>query len=356
VREFEAAFQIPGQIPCFFISSYLSFNQKNKPLKNSQLYLVLFISIFSCFPYHSKAQGSKPDTVSVGIYITSIHDIDFKQKEYAITFWLWMKYKNKDFDFMNNLEVPQAKTVEKSFSSIDSSGERIYIQMKLQCVMKDSWRISNFPFDQQKLRLSIENSQFDSHDLVFVADTVGNHFDPRFTLRGWTIDSCIISTGIKAYETAFGAEGYSKPHTEYSNFKVRLSINRNAGGLFWKMFLGMYIAFLIAFICFFIHTDGIDSRFGLSVGSLFAVIGNKYIIDSSLPESTSFTLVDTLHGLTLFFIFSVIAATAYSLKLVKKDQQAKAHRFDMRMAIVLLILYLAANIWFISQASGSSGS
>lgn len=334
---------------------YLSL-RKNHPLRNFAPYLVLVISVLLSFPFISKAQEPKPDTVSVGIYITSIHDIDFRQKEYAITFWLWMKYKNKDFDFLNNLEVPQAKTVEKSFSLIDSSGEKVYMQMKLQCVMKDSWRISNFPFDRQRLRLSFENSQFDSRDLVFTADTIGNHFDPRFTLRGWTIDSCDVSTGIKAYETAFGDDDFIKPHTEYSSFRVRLGIKRDAGGLFWKMFLGMYIAFLIAYICFFIHTDGIDSRFGLSVGSLFAVIGNKYIIDSSLPESTSFTLVDTLHGLTLFFIFSVIAATAYSLKLVKKDQQAKAHRFDMRMALILLIMYLAANIWFISRASSSTSS
>src|SRR5215213_4657003 len=102
-------------------------------------------------------------------------------------------------------------------------------------------------------------------------------------------------------------------------------IKRDANGLFWKMFLGMYIAFLIAYVCFYIHADGMDSRFGLSVGSLFAVIGNKYIIDSSLPESTTFTLVDTLHGLTLFFIFAVIAATAFSLKLVKSNKIEKAH-------------------------------
>lgn len=299
---------------------------------------------------HSRAEDVKPDTVSVGIYITSIHNIDFKEKEYTINFWLWLKYKNRDFDFYNNLEIPQAKSVEKAFSLVDSSGEKVYMQMKLQCVMKDSWRIANFPFDEQKLRLSIENSQFDSRYLVFVPDTVGNHFDPRFTLRGWTIDSCIVSTGTKAYETAFGDESFAKPHTEYSAYRVRLSINRDAAGLFWKVFLGMYIAFLIAYICFFIHTDGIDSRFGLSVGSLFAVIGNKYIIDSSLPESTSFTLVDTLHGLTLFFIFCVITATAYSLKLVKRNQQEKAHLFDMKMAVILLVVYVAANAWFILQA------
>ncbi|HMX38606.1 MAG TPA: hypothetical protein PKA94_15045, partial [Ferruginibacter sp.] len=128
---------------------------------------------------------------------------------------------------------------------------------------------------------------------------------------------------------------------------------REAGGLFWKMFLGMYIAFLIAYICFYIHADGVDSRFGLSVGALFAVIGNKYIIDSALPESTSFTLVDTLHGITLFFIFCVIAATAYSMKLVKNHKIKQANRFDMITAQVLLLLYILLNVYFIATASGS---
>jgi len=311
------------------------------------LFNLLFINS-SCF-----AQEVKPDTVRTGIYITSIHDIDFKQKEYTITFWLWLKYKYKDFDFLQNLEVPMAKTVSRSFATVDSSNDRIYMLMKLQCVMKDSWKIGNFPFDQQKLRLSIENSQYDSHSLIFVADTFGKHYDPRFTLNGWNIDSCIISTGIKAYETGFGDESLAKPHSEYSAFRIRLSIRRDASGLFWKMFIGMYIAFLIAYVCFYIHPDGIDSRFGLSVGSLFAVIGNKYIIDSSLPESTSFTLVDTLHGVTLFFIFIIISATAYSLKLVKDGKEKKARRFDMIVAQAILLLYVVLNIYFISQANGN---
>jgi hypothetical protein len=311
------------------------------------LFIFLFLSTLV------SGQEIKKDTVKVGVYITSIHDIDFKQKEYALNLWLWLSYENRDFDFVQNLEVPQAKSVEKSFFNIDSSGEKIYMQMKLQCVMKDSWRIENFPFDRQTLRFSIENSQFDSRYLVFVADTVGAHFDPRFTLRGWSIDSCLISTGLKTYETGFGDESLASPKTVYGSFRVRLSIKRDASGLFWKMFLGMYIAFLIAYVCFYIHADGMDSRFGLSVGSLFAVIGNKYIIDSALPESTSFTLVDTLHGLTLASIFLIITATAYSLVLVKKNELAKARKFDMIAAQVLLLVYVLSNLYFISQAGSS---
>jgi hypothetical protein len=60
------------------------------------------------------------------------------------------------------------------------------MQMKLQCVMKDSWRIENFSFDQQTLRFTIENSQFSAKSLVFVADTVGEHFDRRFT-SAWMV-------------------------------------------------------------------------------------------------------------------------------------------------------------------------
>lgn len=320
-------------------------------MKKSLILLIFFCLVFSL---PSFSQNTKPDTVKVGIYVTSIHDIDFKQKEYSVQLWLWLKYKNKDFDFARNLEIPMAKSVDKSFYTIDTSSGQVYMQMKLQCVMKDSWRIENFPFDRQTLRFTIENSQYSAKSLVFVADTVGEHFDHRFTLRGWSIDSCILSTGTRFYETGFGDETLSKPRVEYGVFRLRLSIARDAGGLFWKMFLGMYIAFLIAYVCFYIHADGMDSRFSLSVGSLFAVIGNKYIIDSSLPESTSFTLVDTLHGLTLFCIFLIISATAYSLVLVKKNQIKKASRFDMIIAQVVLLLYVIANIYFIAKAGSGN--
>jgi hypothetical protein len=312
----------------------------------------LILSVVFCFSAFSTlhAEQENIDTVHVGIYITSIHNIDFKQKEFTATFWLWLKYKNPKLDFVNNLEVPNAKTVEKAFSTIDTSGGRIFQQMKLQCVLKESWKISNFPFDEQKLRIFLENSQFDAASMVFVEDTLGNHFDERFALRGWNIDSCIISSGKKTYQTAFGSESAVKQESVYSSFRLRLSITREAGGIFWKMFIGMYLAFFISYICFYIHSDSMDSRFGLSVGSLFAVVGNKYIVDSTLPDSTTFTLVDTLHGITLFFILIIIAANAYSLRLIKQNKIPKSIRFDNVTAMIVIVSYVLLNAWFIWKA------
>jgi hypothetical protein len=307
--------------------------------------IVLFLVIFLC-----KAQDHKPDTVSVGVYMTSIHDIDFKQKEYSLNLWLWLKYRRAEFDFMQNLEVPMAKTFERSYATTDTLEDgRIYVLMKLQCVMKGTWKIKNFPFDYQKLRFAIENSKYDTRDLVFVADTLGKHYG-NFFLMGWEKDSFNIHTEIKKYETGFGDPTLSTPQSEYSSYKVTLSIHRVAGELFLKLFIGMYIGFFIAFSCFYIHADNIDSRLTLSVGSLFAVVGNKYIIDSSLPESTSFTLVDTLHGLTMVFIFSVVASSIFALKLMKAGKIEKANRFDDMIAKLLLVIYILANVFFIYSA------
>jgi hypothetical protein len=294
----------------------------------------------------SQSLSAAPDTVRTGIYITSIHDIDFRQQEYSINCWLWLTYTNPEFNFIQNLEIPQAKSFTKSYTTVDSSDGRIYILMKLQCVMKDYWKITDFPFDRQKLRFTVENAQFDSEKLVFEADTIGDNYH-RFTVRGWEIDSISITTDTRKYKTTFGDPSLQKPDVEYGEYKVKIGLVRNAWGLFWKIFLGMYVSFLIAITCLRIRADNIDSRLALSVGALFTAIGNKYVTDSSLPESSTFTLVDTLHGITLLFIFAVIGISVRSLRLAKENHMDQSNRLDQLSFRLLLSFYILLNVFFV---------
>ncbi len=178
----------------------------NSHMKRIVLFIICLI-IFCFKPADLLAIDEVPDTVNVGIYITSVHDLDFRQKQFSINLWLWLKYRNTDFDFMKNLEVPMAKSVEKSYATIDTLEDgRIYMLMKLQCIMKGTWKIDNFPFDRQKLRFAIENSMYDSKALVFSSDTAGKHYGKYF-LNDWEKDSFNIKTEVKEYETAFGDPG-----------------------------------------------------------------------------------------------------------------------------------------------------
>ena len=165
-------------------------------MKNNFRYGILFFILFMCTYGKIFANNDQPDTVNVGIYVTSVHDVDFREKEFSINLWLWLKYKRPEFDFMKNLEVPMAKTFEKSYTIIDTLEDgRIYMLMKLQCIMKGTWKITDFPFDRQTLRFAIENSMFDATELVFSADTSGKHYGKYF-LMAWEKDSFNIKTEI----------------------------------------------------------------------------------------------------------------------------------------------------------------
>lgn len=316
--------------------------------------LLLFFFFILAFMQSKSTKADEvvvpPDTVKVGVYFISLHDIDFRQKEYTVRFWLWFRYKNKVFDFAKNVEVPNAKSIENTDNYTDTSNGEVFTLMKMKCVMKESWQVQNYPFDKQQLEVHIENSQYDSRSLVFIADTVGEHFDPALTIAGWNISKVLVKTDLQNYETTFGDLTLKEAKSSYASFKVDVFIDRNAWGLFFKLFLCMYVSFFISYMCFFIHADSMESRFGLSVGSLFAAVGNKYIIDSILPESSSFTLVDSLHAFTFISILATIILSVYSLKLANENHLERANKLDHKAARILLILYVFFNLVFVLKA------
>lgn len=294
---------------------------------------------------------NKPDTVKVGAYIISIHDINFHDKEYIARFWLWFTYDyTKDLDFSKELDIPNAKDIEINQVLSDTINGKIWVQLKMKCTMKEDWQVHDFPFDKQHLKINIEDSNRDVNSLVFVADDEDSRLNPREGLTGWVMDRFKVSASQSPYDTPFGDPRPEVKGQTYSAIVISMDIEREAGGLFLKIFLGMYFAFMIAVVSFLSETNEVESRFGLPVGGLFAAVGNKYIIDSVLPESSQFSLVDILHSLTFFSIFAILMVSAIALKLHNNDRIERAHRVNNIGAILVIVGYILANIYYILAA------
>jgi len=304
----------------------------------------LVVLLFVCMAglVFSKPRSEAPDTVRVGTYIISVHDINFHEKEYTVRFWLWFLYDNANFDFSKQLDIPNAKAIEEPEIITDSIDGKAWVIMKMKCTMKENWSVEDFPFDEQHLKIQIENTLFDNKHLVFVPDTAGSRYDSKEAIDGWRITNFAVKQNVNDYETGFGDA--SNNFQEFSTFTITMDIERNAWGLFMKIFVGMYIAFLIAIVSFTPQPSELEPRFGLPVGGLFAAVGNKYIIDSVLPESSSFTLVDTLHSMTFFAIFMTLVVSALSLKLHDYGKFDKALLVNRIGAWVVISVYLVGNI------------
>lgn len=313
--------------------------------------LILFV-IFSFFSQNIfGAKKVIPDTVEVGAYVLSLHDINFHDKEYTLKYWLWFLYKNPDFDFTKQVEVPNAKENEQPEIFVDTIDNRTWVLMKMKSKIKQSWNVQDYPFDEQYIQLGVENTMYDKRYLVFKPDFKNSTYAPNLNIDGWEIENFSISNHSNIYNTTFGDPRIkNKQSTEYDSFNINFTLKRDAWGLFLKIFIGMYFAFFISIISFLINIEDIEPRFGLPVGGLFAAVGNKYIIDSLLPESTSFSLVDTLHTLTFAYILLTIMSNAISLVFFNKHKVVKANKLNRRGSWLIIGSYVTFNILFISLA------
>jgi hypothetical protein len=304
--------------------------------------------VFAQSPDSVGSQG--PDTVEVGAFIISVHDINFHEKEYTVRFWLWFLHHNQEFDFSKQLDIPNAKSIEFEEPIIDSIDGKTWVIMKMKCVMKQNWNVRDFPFDEQSVRVEIENALFDNTSLVFHPDTKGSIFDDKEAIDGWIIKNFKVVTAENDYQTGFGDPRPGRDSSVFSQFIIQMDLERDAWGLFMKIFIGMYIAFMISTISFTPHPSELEPRFGLPVGGLFAAVGNKYIIDSLMPESSSFTLVDTLHALTFLSILATLIISAVALKLHDSGKTEKALWVNRLFSKIVVILYIVLNIVFITIA------
>ena len=87
------------------------------------------------------------------------------------------------------------------------------------------------------------------------------------------------------------------------------------------------------------------------MGGLFAAVGNKYIIDSLLPESPEFSLVDILHSLTFFGILSVLAVSAMALKYYNDGDKDGCLRVNRMGSRIVTIAYVVLNLYYVAMAA-----
>lgn len=304
----------------------------------------LLLLCLVCMP--ARAQ---PDTVKIGVFVNDIYDINLSEKSFSTQFWVWFNFRNPELKPLETLEFSNSKSIESSLDFTEQKDGITWAGKKVHAVIKKDWDIRRFPFDEQLMTIELEESNEDIGSMVFVPDTENTKLDPKLTLSNWEIERFELSAETKKYATTYGDPTLSEG-SEYPHATLNIFIKRQSWGLFFSLFTGLYVAFFISSLVFFIDPVDVDPRFGLSVGGLFAAVGNKYIVDSILPQSTTFTLVDKLHILTYIFLLLCIVLSVISLRIWKNGRQINSARFDRRAYFIIVSVYALINGWLIVRA------
>jgi len=281
----------------------------------------------------------KPDTSYVGLYMKNLYDLRPEEYSYSADFWLWFNSTDTTSNPLENIEIVNAKQTTYTDASWSPVSGGLANETGRATLIHD-WKSENYPFDKQYLRIDLE-ANLDTTKMILLPAKNGFGLYSELLLPGWKISSHRIRLKTIRYDSDFGDKSLSGK-SAYSRIIYEIEIKRHRWGLFLKLFVGVYVSFLVNFMAFFLPPAR-DQRFGLSIGGLFAAIANKYVMDSNIPVSVSFSYVDQVHVLTFIFILLTLILSVVSLKISKNNQHHGRERFDRNCAILVGLSYVVLN-------------
>jgi len=292
-------------------------------------------------------EGSGYTTVKIGTYLDDIDSLSIKDSFWTANFYVWFSWNgDKNLDpgskFVLVDGIINKKELLESYS--DNNGVN-YQRYKVSAKMIKFFDTTRVPIENQMLNIYMEDGARDGTKLRYEADSASN-ISSRVKIPGYNIieSSNVIKT--HTYKSSYGDPRIA-PGTQkvFSQYIYGIEINRIDYGLYVKLFLSLFAALLLTLSSFFIKPSDIGPRFSLPTGAYFGAVANSYVVNSILPSSGSFGLVDHIAGIGLFTIFLSIALSLVSHFLfVRKDEKDLSTVLDRAMFCVVGISCLIANI------------
>jgi hypothetical protein len=199
-----------------------------------------------------------------------------------------------------------------------------------------NWDMRSYPFDIQRLKFRIESVR----DTSLVRLSSSKEFPPHFgnvnsLKRGFQIDTIIFNESF-VESSAFNLD--VDRNEVYSNGTFEILLSRKNSWLFVKLFSGGILSLFLAWMSVFIPRKKGESRIELSIGSIFAAVGNKYFVDSAI-SSEVLTTADVINNLVIVF---VVLNTGYLVWQMRR--KAKSDSFSPVSVFVVSFLCFIATV------------
>ena len=300
---------------------------------------------------------ASPAQVVVGAYINDIQELDFKANNYVVDLYVWFRWKGSELDPSKSMEFMNR------FASDDNVREALYDRPKempdgsLYAIIRYQGRfaakfpLDKYPFDTQRLTVTMEDNVSGADKQVFVPEGGGAvGINPDITLPGFKVGKPTLSATPWAYPTNFG--DLEEPEaTAYSRATLSIPVTRPLVAMSLKTFVPIMLIVACAAFVFFVRPRYVEGRIGLGITALLTLVALQLTSGASLPEVDYLMMLDKIY--LLAYLFIIIALGRVVMTSWHGDDaagEAALSRADRIWVAALLAAYLAANATVVLSA------
>ena len=175
-----------------------------------------------------------------------------------------------------------------------------------------NWELHEYPFDTQELKYKFTTTVDTSIIKLRHSKKFPSIFNPDMPnlKEGYALQSITSAHKYNTDESDLILIEPSKVRPIVTQtLELVLNVKRESFWLFFKLFTGGILSFLLSSMVFIIPKEEFEAKITLLVGAIFGAIGNRYFVDSVLPGMQVLTKADIINNLIILFVFINILLT-----------------------------------------------
>ena len=306
-----------------------------------QLVVVLLVLLGLSLTSAARAQDS-PTVVRVGAYINDVQQLDLQSHSYTVDMYIWFRWCGEDmdpsrtFEFLNSFELWGHILTYETEEPEPRPGGCFYQGLRNQGKFNTKLPLADYPFDEQRLTVELEDAALDDTELRYVPDYRAVARNPEMTLPGYDIGEPALEIVSHPYATQFGERGAEFP--SYSRARFVLGVTRPTATYSVKLLLPIIIVLISAGLMFVVRPDFVEGRIGIGITALLTLVALQLTTNSALPEVNYLLMIDKIYIASYTFIVASLALVARTSWLVGERDHAVS--FDRRSLLFVAGGYL----------------
>ncbi|MDZ4294069.1 MAG: hypothetical protein U1C47_19385 [Hydrogenophaga sp.] len=285
--------------------------------------------------------------VKVGFYPVSVYELEMGSNTYYVDMYVWMRWKGdvdptSSIEFTNMVEEwgkQQESLLEKPKVLADGSNYKI---MRVEGRFVQPFNLANYPLDQQKLSIMVEDSVNTADAVYYEVDKENSGIGSKLQIPGWSLQGWSSKTYQHDYGSSLGDD--STPSL-YSAAEFSLNIERPISFFYWKLLMPLFIVLMAALASLFLSPTNIDARTGLPAGALLTAIFLQKSYSDGLPDLGYLILMDQIYLVAYTLIVATLIRAIYSFQKASDASTTllkKMARSDRLILFILLSTFVMA--------------
>ena len=297
-------------------------------------------------PYHIV------DVVFVGVDVIRINDINIKDMLWDVDVFMWLKWSGARLEPKDIEKIGALNTLKESSSILkeDFSEAIKYRAYRKRLTLGAPFDLAAFPFDVQRLPLSIAHANRNSTHIMLVPDS--RHMDTAAIAdikpQEWQYLGRNVFSDLYRYESSFGDPDYRlgtnyKSPIYFSTVNMEIDLKRILKPYLFTFFLPLTIILGIILLILWVPLDQFAPRINASISGLVGILVYHMSQKGSFPK-VGYTMIADYYFLTAYvLVVAMIVGIIFTQTLMSKGQKDEAkvwnRRFSIGSAITAIAFY-----------------